>query len=372
MAYHSPHRDKAARLDAEGKTELALMALAKAAKAGDLQARTDLGKRLLLGDRAPRMLKDGAAHILMAAEEGHPEAVAAMAILQCLGIQQRKNWQDALNTLTHAAALGWATSRQALLLLSHEPVLGDERELIAIEDMAFWQRLGSSIDINRWLQIPQGNVLCDSPLLVSFEDFVPQRWRNLLANEAVPRLVPAQDPDPSRMRNPNAATSAYFLGLQGLAENDFLHLLLQERMSKACGIPSNQMEGFAVLLYQEGGEFSEHVDYFDTATELGRAEVDMLGQRILTFLIYLNDDYEGGETVFPELGISHKGKAGEGLYFVTAREGGEGDSRTRHAGLPVHTGNKWVLSQYFRSRSLGFLTPEDAGGRLGGARTASR
>lgn len=357
MAYHSPHREKAARLDAEGKLELALMALAKAAKAGDLQARTDLGKRLLLGDRAPRMLKDGAGHIFMAAQEGHPEAVSAMALLQCLGIQQRKNWQDALNTLTHAACLGWAQSRQALLLLSHEPVLGDEKELIAIEEAAFWQQLGRAIDINRWLQIPQGTVLSESPLLVSFDDFVPQRWRNLLANEAVPRLVPAQDPDPARMRNPNAATSNYFLGLQGLAENDFIHLLLQERMSKACGIPQNQMEGMAVLLYQEGGEFSEHVDYFDTGTDLGKREVETLGQRVLTFLVYLNDDYDGGETVFPELGITHKGKAGEGLYFVTARDSGEGDPRTRHAGLPVRSGNKWVLSQYFRARPLGFLSP---------------
>lgn len=356
MAYHSPHREKAARLDAEGRIELALMALAKAANAGDLQARTNLGKRLLLGDRAPRMLKDGAAHILVAAEEGHPEAVAAMAILQCLGVQQRKNWEDALNTLTHAASLGWAPSRQALLLLSHEPVLGDEQELIAIEAASFWHQLGRAIDINRWLQIPQGKVLSESPLLVSFEDFVPQRWRNLLANEAVPRLVPAQEPDPAHMRNPNAAINNYWLALQGLAENDFIHLLLQERMSKACGIPPNQMEGMAVLMYQEGGEFSEHVDYFDTATELGKREVDTLGQRVLTFLVYLNDDYEGGETEFPELGVTHKGKAGEGLYFVTARDSGEGDPRTRHAGLPVTAGNKWVLSQHFRSRPLGFLS----------------
>lgn len=355
MAYRSPLTEKAARHDAEGDIEKALMALAKAANEGDLHARTLLGKRMLLGDRAPRMLKDGAAHILMAAQDGHPEAVAAMAILQCLGIQQRKNWQDALNSLTHAASLGWLQARQALLLLSHEPVLGEEQELLGVQEAAFWQQLGSNIDINRWLQIPQGKVLSDSPLLVSFESFVPERWRNLLANAAIPRLHRAQQPDPLMMRNPNAETSNYWLSPIGLSENDFLHLLLRERMSKACGIAQDQMEGMAVLMYQEGDEFSEHVDYFDQQTALGKAEVNELGQRILTFLVYLNDDYEGGETVFPELGISHKGRAGEGIYFVTAKGSGEGDPRTRHAGLPVETGSKWVLSQYFRAKPLGFL-----------------
>lgn len=356
MAYHSPLTEKAARLDAEGEIEKALMALARAAKDGDLRARTQLGKRLLLADRAPRLVKDGAAHILMAAQDGHPEAVAAMAILQCLGIHQRKNWQDALNTLTHAATLGWLQARQTLLLLCHEPVLGDEQELLAIEESAFWLQLGRNIDINRWLHIPQGKVLVDSPLLVSFENFIPDRWRNLLANEAVPRLTRAHQPEAVRVRNPNAETNNYWMSLIGLADNDFIHLLLQERMSKACGIPQRQMEGMAVLMYQEGGEVSEHVDYFDPESALGSRELSAHGQRILTFLVYLNDDYEGGETSFPELGITHKGKAGEGLYFVNARESGEGDLRTRHAGLPVGTGNKWVLSQYFRSKPLGFLS----------------
>lgn len=331
------------------------MALARAAKDGDLQARTDLGKRMLLGDHAPHMPRDGAAHILMAAEGGHPEAVAAMAVLQALGVHQRKNWQDALNTLTHAATLGWMTARQALLLLSHEPVPGEERELLAIPDSAYWLQLGRAIDINRWLQIPQGRVLSDNPLVVSFEDFVPQRWRNLIANEALPRFIHAHNPDPAQMRNPNPELSAFRVAQQYLVDNDFIHLLLQERMAKACGMQVNQMEGFAVLLYEEGGEVSEHVDYFDTATELGRREVTELGQRVLTFLVYLNDDYEGGETAFPELGLVHKGRAGEGLYFVGARNSGEGDPRTRHAGLPVKSGYKWVLSQYFRSRSLGYL-----------------
>src|SRR5690606_35992877 len=146
----------------------------------------------------------------------------------------------------------------------------------------------------------------------------------------------------------------YGIAQYGLMENDFMHFLLQERMAKACGVPRIQMEGFAVLFYRPGDEFSAHVDYYDPQQLQGRREIQAHGQRCLTFLVYLNDDYAGGETQFTELGFSHKGKAGEALYFVNAAPDGKGDPRTRHAGAPVLNGNKWVLSQYFRDKPLPF------------------
>jgi hypothetical protein len=74
------------------------------------------------------------------------------------------------------------------------------------------------------------------------------------------------------------------------------------------------------------------------------------GQRVITFLIYLNDDYEGGETAFPEMGISHKGKTGEGLYFVNSLPDGSADIRTLHAGKPPTSNQKWIVSQFVRNR----------------------
>ena len=59
-------------------------------------------------------------------------------------------------------------------------------------------------------------------------------------------------------------------------------------------------------------------------------EIAQRGQRVVTFLVYLNDDYGGGETAFPRLGISHKGRRGEGLFFVNALA----RRRRRRAHLP--------------------------------------
>jgi hypothetical protein len=64
------------------------------------------------------------------------------------------------------------------------------------------------------------------------------------------------------------------------------------------------------------------------------------GQRMVTFLVYLNDDYDGGQTEFPRLKVSHSGKAGDGFYFVNALPDGTADTRTLHAGRTPLTGRE--------------------------------
>jgi len=51
-----------------------------------------------------------------------------------------------------------------------------------------------------------------------------------------------------------------------------------------------------------------------------------------TFMIYLNDDFEGGETAFSNFKV--KSQTGDGLFFSQELE---------HAGLPIISGRKYVL-----------------------------
>lgn len=51
-----------------------------------------------------------------------------------------------------------------------------------------------------------------------------------------------------------------------------------------------------------------------------------------TFMIYLNDDFEGGETAFDTIKITPK--TGDGLFFFQELE---------HAGLPILKGRKYIL-----------------------------
>jgi hypothetical protein len=99
-----------------------------------------------------------------------------------------------------------------------------------------------------------------------------------------------------------------------------------------------------------GGEV--HHDFGDPAEPGYARQVADYGQRVLTVLIYLNDDYEGGETDFPLVSWRYKGKTGDAILFHNVLLSGQPDRRMLHAGLPPSTGEKWLFSQWARSRSF--------------------
>jgi len=105
-----------------------------------------------------------------------------------------------------------------------------------------------------------------------------------------------------------------------------------------------------VLHYAPGEEFKPHFDFLDLAQPGHAAAAASGGQRVVTFLTYLNQGYEGGETVFPALGWAYKGRTGDALFFYNATPDGAPDRRTLHAGSPPVRGEKFVLSQWIRLR----------------------
>jgi prolyl 4-hydroxylase len=69
-----------------------------------------------------------------------------------------------------------------------------------------------------------------------------------------------------------------------------------------------------------------------------------------TALVYLNDDYEGGETCFIKTGLTVKGRKGDALLFRNATPDRALDPMTEHAGLPVTRGVKLLASRWIRER----------------------
>jgi prolyl 4-hydroxylase len=348
---------KAAAEDQRGDHNAALMTLVKATELNDPVALTQLGKRLLFGDRAPRRTKDGAALLLDAAEQNHPEAVAAMAILQSLGIHQQQSWENGLRALTHAAKLGWLPARDQLLIMGLAVLPENLPELLNIEESEYWEKLAGNINLREWLTVPKGQVLNASPMIVEFPNFLPQRLCRMLMSLAAHRLGPSELPQRTLMRNYNAERSTYGLAQFGLLDNDFIHCLLQERIARVVGLSRTQLEGFAVHCYRPGEEFSEHVDYYGD-DEFAIAERARHGQRVVSFFVYLNDNYEEGATYFPSLDLTYKGREGAAIYVVNADAKGEGDPRSAHVGLAPKGNMKWLLSQYFRSQPLPYLQEE--------------
>ena len=197
-----------------------------------------------------------------------------------------------------------------------------------------------------------GQTLCADPLVRVYRDFVPDSVCAWLIERARPNLKRALIYDPvggkdvaDHMRTNSAA------GFD-LMHADLVQVAVQCRMSAAVGISVHQMEGPTVLHYAIGEQITNHYDFVNPRIPNYDTEIKQRGQRIITFLVYLNDDYEGGETTFPELGIVHRGNAGAGLYFVNAYPDLRPDRRMLHTGSPPVRGEKWVVSQFIVSKRL--------------------
>ncbi len=79
-----------------GRHDDAINALARATQSGDIEAMTELAKRLIIGDRAPLLPQEGAKMLLDATVAGNAEAALRLAVLKALGAHMPQSWTDAI------------------------------------------------------------------------------------------------------------------------------------------------------------------------------------------------------------------------------------------------------------------------------------
>ena len=114
------------------------------------------------------------------------------------------------------------------------------------------------------------------------------------------------------------------------------------------GINSTYGETLQGQHYLKGDEFKVHTDYFE---EEQLKEYDKgRGQRTYTFMIYLNEDLQGGETEFPELNSIFEPKIGKALIWNNLNEDGSINRNTMHQAHPVTHGEKTIITKWFREK----------------------
>lgn len=113
-------------------------------------------------------------------------------------------------------------------------------------------------------------------------------------------------------------------------------------------IQSKTGQGLQVLNYGIGEQYKSHFDFFPR----NKVDINKGGQRIGTFLIYLNDVTSGGETVFPKIGLSVVPKKGTAIYFHDANALGQLEQMSLHKSVPVIKGEKWVATKWIRERNI--------------------
>lgn len=125
---------------------------------------------------------------------------------------------------------------------------------------------------------------------------------------------------------------------------------IEARIAMLLNWPAQNGEGLQVLHYQPGDQYKPHHDYFDPAHPGTPDIVARGGQRVATFVIYLNTPAKGGGTVFPDAGIEVAAVKGRALFFSYDRP--HPMTASLHAGSLVLAGEKWVATKWLREREF--------------------
>lgn len=125
---------------------------------------------------------------------------------------------------------------------------------------------------------------------------------------------------------------------------------LDHRFAKLLGVDPRFSEPIQGQRYDIGQQFKEHTDWFEPGTEEFITHATIGGQRTWTIMVYLNVVEKGGETSFRKLDRSYTPIPGFGLAWNNLLADGTPNQFTLHEALPVQSGNKWVITKWFRQR----------------------
>jgi len=308
-------------------------------RAGDVAAQVELGKRLLTGDGTPASPQEGIGLISDAAAKNNAEAIAQLALFAAWGVMRPRNVDEAVDLLAKAAQLNWAPAQRELQLLARRQ--GND-----------WRALRDGVDLSAWTRPPSAHAVSEAPRIRVFDGFAtPDEcdWLIERARKNLRRAMVYRRDAAGHMASGDRTNSEADFTVNVA---DIVLSLIRERIAAALGTPASFFEVTKLLHYEPGQQFHLHADFIETNTPALAQDVRAHGQRLATFLVYLNDDYEGGETDFPKIGYRYKGRRGDALLFYNVTADEAPDYTTLHAGLPPTTGVKWLLSQWVRTRSL--------------------
>ena len=308
------------RLD-RGDVQGAARLLKRAEESGDADAARELASWLLEGRLLRRNLAEARIYFQRAADLGDERSAEIVRAFIAGGVGGPADWPRSLELLRDAARRN-AAAREQLALINNMALGPDGNP-----ESAF-----------------QSEALSESPEVRLFRGFFSDEECKFLIESARPALRPSFVIDPYSGREiPNPIRTSRGVGFPFVDENPAINAL-NRRIAAATSTDVRAGEPMQVLSYAPGQQYREHSD------ALPNVAADQ--QRVLTFLVYLDDDYEGGETAFPAIGLNVRGGIGDGLMFRNAAADGTPDGRAIHAGLPVTRGVKHVASRWIRAQAL--------------------
>ena len=192
-------------------------------------------------------------------------------------------------------------------------------------------------------------VKTQQPLIAVLEGVLSAAECDELVGLSRARLKPSTVVDPVTGEN----TIAEYRDSEGmffrLGETPFV-AMFDRRISEIMNCPVENGEGLQVLRYGPGTKTTPHFDFLAPINDANRQSLARSGQRVSTLVIYLNDVAAGGETIFPDAGVSVAPRKGNAVYFEYCNSVQQVDYKSLHAGAPVLQGEKWAVTKWMRER----------------------
>lgn len=303
------------QLAEKGRLEEAFNLIELLAERNDPEALFTLADFYWQGGPVPQDPWRGRDLFRRASDAGHPMGRMFFTNLLGNGLFGPRDWQGAVERLQDEGVID---SYRGLVcnVLQAMDIDGDGEPRLANAG----QRLTDQLDVSmfRGLFSPAE---CDLVLAAADRRYHPSSIVNSRGEE-VPHPLRSSDGAP----------------LHWLIEDPAIHAL-NRRLAKASGTTYEQAEPMLVLRYRQGQQYRPHFD----------ALPGLANQRVATALVYLNDEYFGGETEFTRLGLKVKGRRGDVLVFRNTQADGSPDPLSEHAGLPVLSGIKYLGSRWIRA-----------------------
>ena len=293
---------------------------------------------------------EGVALVARSSERGDPEASFTLANWRLWGLYGPRDLQECHELLAKAAGSGWveATRLRANLVANGTGCAADFdagvallQEIAPVDEGARKQlELVSGMpSIDALAGLPREE-LSTAPAISIIRNLLSRKECEYLIDKAAPALKPSLVVDP-RTRRTMADPVRTSSGMNfDPSQEDLVVNAVNRRIAAVTETDYECGEMLSILSYGRGEEYRPHVDSIPGA----------VNQHRTTALVYLNQDYVGGETSFIHLGLEVRGERGDCLVFQNATEDGGPDMASRHAGLPVTEGTKWIASRWIRER----------------------
>jgi prolyl 4-hydroxylase len=363
--------------------EQAAVLFERAAGLGFLEARYRLAEMRAAGYGLAQDIARARQTFQLAAEQGHPAAMTQLAYCLVNGLGGDA---DALAATRWYAAAAGKNEPRAICALGWRLEHGHTLDPDPVRALACYLRAGAlgyyggAIAGNRLapmmdeVKIAEAQIVSQSPITIeapfdtgppvgvgqphvvswrprcfTFDDFVTQEECLHLISVARPFVRPSQvlmRATGERIVHPARRSSNARL-VDPL--RDLVVWNIEQRLAQYAMLPAANGEPITILRYGPGDEYRPHADYYHPDDEGAHIGLRQGGQRVATFLVFLNDVEAGGSTDFPDAGLSVPPRPGSGLLFFNCLPDGSPDALSVHAGTPVRRGEKWLLSRWIRT-----------------------